>query len=75
MNAHPLEPVTAAEVQLAVSLLKTLPSFNASTRIISIMLKEPPKSSVHTWLSGAPIDRRASAVLLNNAEKLASMSS
>ena len=73
MNAHPLEPLTAAEVQLAVSLLKTLPSFNASTRIISIMLKEPPKSSVHTWLSGAPIDRRASAVLLNNAENLASI--
>jgi len=72
MNAHPLEPLTAAEVQLAVSLLKTLPSFNASTRIISIMLKEPPKSSVHAWLSGAPADRRASAVLLNNADNLAS---
>jgi primary-amine oxidase len=73
MNVHPLEPLTAAEVESAVSLLKAMPSFNFTTRIVSIMLREPPKDSVHAWPSGPTADRRASAVLLDNANNSASV--
>lgn len=44
MPIHPLEPLSAAEVAEAVRLIRTIPSFNATTRIISIMLKEPARS-------------------------------
>lgn len=69
---HPLEPLTATEVQTAVSLLQKVPSFTATTRIISVMLKEPPKESVHAWPETPGIDRRATAVLLDNSKNSAS---
>jgi primary-amine oxidase len=67
MNCHPLEPLTASEIKQAVSLLKDLSIFTPSTRIISIMLKEPSKVLVHGWCRDTAIDREASAVLLDNA--------
>jgi Cu2+-containing amine oxidase len=50
MSQHPLRPLDAAEVQASVALLKTLPTFTASsTRIVSIMLREPAKEVVLKW--------------------------
>jgi primary-amine oxidase len=46
---HPLEPLSAPEIAEAVRLLKANPVFTAKTRIISIMLREPPKSAVYDW--------------------------
>ncbi len=63
VGLHPLEPLTAAEVASVVSLLRTIPDFSATTRIISIMLKEPGKAIVHT---GGTADREAEAVLHDN---------
>lgn len=63
VGLHPLEPLTAAEVDSAVLLLQTLPEFSATTRIISIMLKEPDKAVVH---GGGTGDREAEAVLHDN---------
>jgi primary-amine oxidase len=60
---HPLEPLTAAEVDATVLLLRTLPEFSATTRIISVMLKEPDKAIVH---GGGAADREAEAVLHDN---------
>lgn len=65
--SHPLEPLTALEIEAAVSLLKTMPDFSESTRIISVMLKEPWKDCVHAWPSKQCSNRNAQAVLLNNA--------
>src|SRR6185369_15098459 len=42
------------------------PVFTATTRIISIMLREPHKSVVYDWLKTAKIDREADAVLFDN---------
>ena len=67
MKTYPLEPLSAAEVQAAVSLLKTIPCFGPTTRIISIMLKEPATDLVHAWPARPATERRASAVLLDNA--------
>jgi primary-amine oxidase len=60
---HPLEPLDASEVAEVVRRLKTAAEFTATTRIISIMLKEPAKELVH---QGQPADREAAAVLFDN---------
>lgn len=67
MPCHPLEPLNAIEVQDAVGLMKTLPFFTPSTRVISVQLKEPPKAVVHGWPAGPEPDREACAVVLDNA--------
>ncbi len=67
MSRHPLEPLNAEEVDAAVALLKTLPEFNHSTRIISVMLKEPAKETVHAWPASPANGRGARAVVLDNA--------
>ncbi len=63
--SHPLAPLSAVEVQAAVALVKALPEFSATVRIISIMLEEPEKASVH--FEGTNPDREASATLFDNA--------
>ena len=46
-KCHPLQPLSASEVQLAVKLLKLMPEFSPSIRIVSIMLKEPSKEIIY----------------------------
>ncbi|MBS1824140.1 MAG: primary-amine oxidase [Acidobacteria bacterium] len=64
---HPLEPLTAAEVERAIALLRATPEFTSATRLISVMLKEPPKELVHAWPSIDLPEREAEAVLHDNA--------
>lgn len=71
MPIHPLEPLSAAEVAEAVRLIRTIPSFNATTRIISIMLKEPAKDLVHAWTGSEAPARSAAAVLFDNGSNTA----
>jgi primary-amine oxidase len=63
---HPLEPLTASEVQLAVHLLKDTGKVTATTRFVSVSLKEPAKEFVHRFTGSEPIPRAASAVLFDN---------
>ena len=65
MSRHPLEPLTAAEVQHVVGLLKAKEKVTPTTRFISISLKEPPKELVH---AGKATAREAFAVLFDNAK-------
>jgi len=67
MPFHPLEPLSSVEVDAAVALLRTQPFFTATTRIISIMLREPPKSVVYAWPQSEALARQAEAVLFDNA--------
>jgi primary-amine oxidase len=67
MSIHPLEPLNATEIQQAVAALKGLKDFGPATRIISIMLNEPAKSTVYDWPSGPAFRREAVAVLFDNA--------
>jgi len=62
--SHPLEPLTAAEVAQAVSILREHGKLVATTRIVSIALKEPLKELVHSGASEIP--REAFAVLFDN---------
>ena len=71
LSTHPLEPLSASEIETAVHLLKTTATQSPTTRIISIMLKEPPKDVVHSWPNGHPLNREAVAVLLESATNTA----
>ena len=72
MPLHPLEPLDAVEIQRAVTLIKQLPTFNATTRIISIQLHEPEKQSVYEWPARSVDERCAVAVLFDNSLNAAS---
>jgi primary-amine oxidase len=71
MPLHPLEPLAASEVMQAVSLLKTLPYFTPTMRIISIMLREPTKTAVYEWNETEQGVRSADATLFDNARNAA----
>jgi primary-amine oxidase len=65
MLTHPLEPLSAAEVQSAVGILKAQGKVTPTMRFVSVMLKEPAKELVHTGKQG--LAREALAVLFDNA--------
>jgi primary-amine oxidase len=64
---HPLEPLTAEEVQQVVTVLSQNGKVNPTTRFVSISLKEPDKKLVHHFSVLSPPDREAFAVLFDNA--------
>ena len=73
---HPLEPLTAQEIQLAVSMLKDLGKVTPTTRFISVSLKEPNKAFVHAFTGKEPFAREASAVIrLSSVEALQAVKS
>ncbi|MEP7019563.1 MAG: tyramine oxidase, partial [Pseudonocardiales bacterium] len=66
--AHPLDPLTAAEIARTSELILGAPSVDIGprTRFISIELAEPAKKTVQAWQPGDDeLARRAFAVLLD----------
>jgi primary-amine oxidase len=63
---HPLEPLTAQEVQLAITILRDQGTVTPTTRFVSVSLKEPDKAQVHAFAAGQPLTRSACAVLFDN---------
>jgi primary-amine oxidase len=64
---HPLEPLSAAEVEQAVKLLKQLGKLTPTTRVVSISLKEPNKKLVHGFAGLETAPREALFVLFDNS--------
>lgn len=64
---HPLEPLSATEVSRAVEILKVAEKVTPTTRFVSIMLKEPAKSVVHSGSGWDALPRLAAVVLFDNA--------
>lgn len=62
---HPLEPLSAAEVQAAIGLLRANGKVTPTTRFVSVALHEPSKEVVHAGMEGLP--RSALAILFDNA--------
>ena len=62
---HPLDPLTAAEIETAAKVLTAAPQFPAEAQFATIVLKEPPKSDVLSYTPGTPIARQAFAVILD----------
>ena len=70
MPTHPLEPLSATEIQQAIELLRQH-GMSQTMRIISIILEEPEKALVYRWPAINPGPRRALAVLFDNAANTA----
>ena len=69
MPRHPLEPLStalAAEVAIAVQVLRDSGKVTETTRFVSVMLKEPLKGEVH---SGEKLPRQAAAVLFDTMRR------
>ncbi len=64
---HPLEPLNAQEMALAVRILRESGKVTPTTRFVSVSLKEPGKAFVLGFKRGEPLVREASAVLFDNA--------
>jgi primary-amine oxidase len=68
---HPLEPLNAAEIVTAVSILRKNKSLDTVVRFISVVLKEPSKDKVSQYhLERKPAKREAFAVLYDPAKRL-----
>ena len=68
---HPLDPLTAEEVQAASSILKKERGLDAGHRFVYVMLNEPAKKEVLDWKpgNGADIDRHAFIVIRDRARR------
>ena len=63
--SHPLDPLTAAEIETAAKALTAVPQFPEGGLFANIVLKEPPKNEVLAYTPGAPMARQAFAVVLD----------
>jgi primary-amine oxidase len=62
---HPLDPLDGPELETAVGILARGKCLGDDVRITSINLIEPAKSLIEKYQPGAPIERKALAVLLD----------
>ncbi len=67
MPAHPLEPLTAAEIEAAWRVLRDERGLPDSARCCLLMLHEPPKAEVKAFVPGSPLDRRAFVSVIDTA--------
>jgi primary-amine oxidase len=66
---HPLDPLTAQEIEAASSILVRERGLGASARFVSIALREPAKEVVLGFRPGDAIERQVSVVLRERAER------
>ncbi|XAR70412.1 Primary-amine oxidase [Bertholletia excelsa] len=67
---HPLDPLTAQEIERVRSILSSYGPFSRSSPTIhSLALEEPDKSQVLSWTKGDPLPpRKASVITLSGGE-------
>jgi Cu2+-containing amine oxidase len=61
--AHPLDELSAEELQAAVAVLKAAGRIDEASRFSTLTLEEPAKAEVRAWKAGQPFTRRAQAVV------------
>ena len=64
---HPLEPLSALEIELAVEIVKREKSLTSKARFASIVLEEPAKDLVLNFKSGDVFNREAALIILEPA--------
>ena len=65
---HPLDPLSAEEIESASGILKSERKLADSARFVYIALKEPPKEAVLSYQPGAAVAREAHIVIRERAE-------
>src|SRR5262249_21942498 len=63
--AHPLDPLSEAEVALASDILRAEKQLGADIRFTHVQLEEPAKADVLGWREGSKPGRRAAATLFD----------
>jgi Cu2+-containing amine oxidase len=61
-SAHPLDPLSAEEIDAAVAVLRDAGDADANTRFALVSLDEPDKPAVLAWRPGQPFPRKAFVV-------------
>src|SRR5215210_3011881 len=64
-GGHPLDPLSAAEIQAATKVLAASPQFPQGAQFVTMAAKEPLKSDVLAHERGAAVPRQAFAVILD----------
>lgn len=67
ITLHPLEPLSAAEIERAVAIARQEKGIGNSYRFPAVTLKEPPKAFVLGYQPGDAFEREAALILLDNA--------
>jgi primary-amine oxidase len=65
---HPLEPLTAAEMAQAISILRNNGKLGFQTRFVKVDLHESPKEVVLNFKDGDPVEREAFIMLLDGTD-------
>jgi primary-amine oxidase len=65
-TAHPLDPLSSAEITRAIAILKAARPLSPDTLFPLVALHEPPKRDVLAWARG-PFPRQAAIVVLDRA--------
>ncbi len=63
--AHPLDPLSEAEVTLASEVLRREKRLGADIRFSHVQLEEPAKADVLAWTPGSRLPRRAAATVFD----------
>ncbi|MBD0334224.1 MAG: primary-amine oxidase [Cyanobacteria bacterium Co-bin13] len=66
-HLHPLEPLTAEEIQRAVAIVRQEKAVGDTFRFPVATLHEPPKAAVLSYQPGKALPREAFFILLDNA--------
>src|SRR6266566_271080 len=66
---HPLDPLSADEIEAASAIVRAGRGLADSARFVSITLSEPDKATVLGLQPGAAVDRRAFIVIRERAER------
>jgi len=66
---HPLDPLTAEEIEAASQILKRDRGLAASARFVYVTLREPAKDAVLRYQEGDAFEREAHIVLRERAER------
>src|SRR5438034_1043163 len=62
---HPLDPLSAQEIEAAAKIVGTARGFPDDARFATLVLEEPPKADVLASSPGASIPRQAFAIVLD----------
>jgi primary-amine oxidase len=65
MAQHPLDPLTAGEIETAAKALSAAPQFPEGGKFATLVLKEPLKRDVLAFTPGSAVRREAFAIILD----------